>query len=273
MVVEAIRDLSAAAIDETAELATGQPEHLHVGVDVPALSASIGGITVGAGATIELLHLAPPAAPADLPTLEAVRELVVRLELGVTDGWLLGGPGATARDVEVRWIEALVHVPLAVDGTTPESGFTEIVLHDAHVFAVDRPRWVVRADGAATIGPPSIDGALDAATTALPEVKILLGQVIGRIVDGGTDPGRGVRGDRRGPRRWPRSRRARSAAVRPGHAAATTDRRRRRSHGRGPDHDHRFAGRSARDHRAPSTWWSAGAARAVRPGDGNRDRA
>ena len=69
-----------------------------------------------------------------------MRELVVRLELGVTDGWLLGGPGATVRDVEVRWIEALVHVPLAVDGTTPGSGFTEIVLHDAHVFAVDRPR-------------------------------------------------------------------------------------------------------------------------------------
>ena len=149
-VAEAIRDLSAAAIDETAELATGQPEHLHVGVDVPALSASIGGITVGAGATIELLHLAPPAVPGEPPVLEAVRELLVRLELGVTDGWLLGGPGATVRDVEVRWIEALVHVPLAVDGTTPESGFTEIVLHDAHVFAVDRPRWVIRADGAAS---------------------------------------------------------------------------------------------------------------------------
>ena len=149
---EAIRALSAAAIDETAELATGRPEHLHVGVDVPALSASIGGITVGAGATIELLHLAPPAAPGEPPVIEAVRELLVRLELGVTDGWLLGGPGATVRDVEVRWIEALVHVPLAVDGTTPESGFTEIVLHDVHVFAVDRPRWVLRADGAATIG-------------------------------------------------------------------------------------------------------------------------
>ena len=152
---EAIRALSAAAIDETAELATGRPEHLHVGVDVPALSASIGGITVGAGATIELLHLAPPAAPGEPPVIEAVRELLVRLELGVTDGWLLGGPGATVRDVEVRWIEVLVHVPLAVDGTTPESGFTEIVLHDAHVFAVDRPRWVLRADGAATIGERS----------------------------------------------------------------------------------------------------------------------
>ncbi len=259
---EAIRDLSAAAVDETAELATGQPEHLHVGVDVPALSTSIGGITVGAGATIELLHLAPPAAPGGLPVLEAVRELVVRLELGVTDGWLLGGPGATTRDVEVRWIEAVVHVPLADDGSTPESGFTEVILHDAHVFAVDRPRWVIRADGAASIGTD-----LERGDDGTPggEDPARSGDRTDRC--NGHDPGRRVRGDRPDPRRWSRSGRPRPSAVRPRDAAASTDRRRRQHDGGRLGHDHRLARRSS-----PTTQrrrrGRRRSPRALRPGDG-----
>ena len=66
-VVEAIRDLAAAAIDETAELATGRPEHLHVGVDVPAFERIDRRITVGSGATMKLLHLARPPRPATSP--------------------------------------------------------------------------------------------------------------------------------------------------------------------------------------------------------------
>ena len=101
---------------------------------------------------------------ATAPAIRPLREVVTRLEFGITDGWLVGGPGAAQRDLKVRWVDALVHVPL--DG---RPGWTQLVLHEARAYAAFRERWVVTVDGS------------NGSTTALPEVKILLSEVATRL--------------------------------------------------------------------------------------------
>src|SRR5690606_1124685 len=106
------------------------------------------------------------------PRVRSEQILTTAIRLAVTDGWLLGGPGATQRDLEVRWIEVLLHVPLGASNT--DTGTTEttceLVLHEARAYTASRERWVVRTD--------DLDPS---ATLALPEVKLLLGEVAGRI--------------------------------------------------------------------------------------------
>ena len=148
------QDATAAALT-----AAGAPTELHVGVDLPCLELDLGGVFVGAGVAVDLVSVNATA-----PTIRPLREVVTRLEFGVTDGWLVGGPGAAQRDLEVRWVDALVHVPL--DG---RPGWTQLVLHEARAYAAFRERWVVTVDGS------------NGSTTALPEVKILLSEVAARL--------------------------------------------------------------------------------------------
>lgn len=143
----------------TALAAAGVPTELHVGVDLPCLELDLGGVFVGAGVAVDLVSVNATA-----PTIRPLREVVTRLEFGVTDGWLVGGPGAAQRDLEVRWVDALVHVPL--DG---RPGWTQLVLHEARAYAAFREQWVVTVDGS------------NGSTTALPEVKILLSEVATRL--------------------------------------------------------------------------------------------
>ncbi|HEY4315383.1 MAG TPA: hypothetical protein VGO19_07755, partial [Actinomycetes bacterium] len=144
-----------------AEAATsGPPDELHIGVDVPVLSLDVGGLFVGAGAAVDLVSV-----HATNPHVRPLREVIATLRLGVTDGWLVGGPGASQHDLEVRWVDVRVHVPL--DG---RAGSADLVLHDAKAFTAYRETWVVRA------GADGTD-----ATTALPEVKILLSEVVARL--------------------------------------------------------------------------------------------
>ncbi|GAA3601684.1 hypothetical protein GCM10022199_01540 [Marihabitans asiaticum] len=134
---------------------------LHAGIDLPVVAGDIGGITVGAGARLELLTVERAG-----PTASAGSTLDMQLDLGITDGWMVGGPGADSRDLEVRWAEIHVLIPLAGG---PGSGY--LVLHDATAFGVTRTRWLVTPE------------ALEAdASLALPEVKLLLGEVVGRVV-------------------------------------------------------------------------------------------
>jgi hypothetical protein len=142
---------------------------LHVGVDVPVLDLNLGGLLVGAGATLELASLRRPAAGIGLDA-EGVRGVAFEVHLGVHDGWLVGGPGALQRDVDVRWMSA--HVRLPLDGRPSRADDVELVLHEARAFGTFRERWVVRADG---------DGI--AATTPLPEVRVILSQVVARLRD------------------------------------------------------------------------------------------
>ncbi|MGZ8457281.1 MAG: DUF6603 domain-containing protein, partial [Gemmatirosa sp.] len=155
---------------EAAQAAAG-PElphvALHVGVDVPVLDLDLGGLLVGAGVRLELASLTRPAVG---PGLDAagVRGLGIEVRLGVHDGWLVGGPGALQRDVDVRWMSA--HVRLPLDGRPAGSDDVELVLHEARAVGASRERWVVRADG---------DGL--AATPPLPEVRVIVSAVVARL--------------------------------------------------------------------------------------------
>ena len=141
---------------------TGPPTEVHVGVDLPVLDLDLGGLLVGVGARVDLA-----SARRATPHVQPLREVLLDVRLGVTDGWLVGGPGADQQDLAVRWVQAQVTIPLGEGGG---DGTTEIVLHEARAFGAYRESWVVRADG---------DGST--ATTALPEVKILLSEIGARI--------------------------------------------------------------------------------------------
>jgi len=159
LVVGGVEERSQAA--DLAALATsGPPDELHVGLDMPVFDLDLGGLLVGAGVAIDLVsvHHAIPHVRPQLGVVATVR-------MGVTDGWLVGGPGATQNDLELRWLEARIHIPL--DGS---AGTSELVLHEAKAFTSYRERWVVRSDA---------DGV--DATTALPEVKILLSEIATRV--------------------------------------------------------------------------------------------
>jgi large repetitive protein len=136
---------------------------LHVGVDVPVLAASVGGVRVGFGATFDLAALERDEVNG--VRVSVARGVTVHLELGITDGWLIGGPSPEPGDVDVRWMAANVVVPF--DGT---AGDSELVLYEATGLGAFRERWVVRADG---------DGI--SATQALPEVRAILSAVVARL--------------------------------------------------------------------------------------------
>ena len=138
-------------------------EALHVGVDLPVMSVTLGGMRVGLGATFDLAALERDAVTGVRVSTD--RAVTVHLELGVTDGWLIGGPSPEPGDVDVRWMAA--HVTLPFDGS---AGETEIVLHEASGLGAFRERWVVRADA---------DGI--SATQALPEVRAMLAAVVARM--------------------------------------------------------------------------------------------
>ena len=143
---------------------TSLPTALHVAVDVPVLDLDLGGLQVGAGAAFETCRLARSAADSGIDVTLA-RSLVVEVHLGVHDGWLVGGPGSDAASGDLRWLSARVEIP--TDGTT---GSSELVLHEARGLGVDKESWVVRAD-ADTV----------TATGAVPEVRLLLGDVVARL--------------------------------------------------------------------------------------------
>ena len=144
---------------------------LHMGVDVPVLAATIGGIRAGIGATFDLAAVERDAVNG--VRVSVARSVTVHVELGLVDGWLVGGPSPEPSDVNVRWMSANVTVPF--DGS---AGDTEFVLYEAMGLGAYRERWVVRADA---------DGLT--ATQALPEVRAMLSAVIARLTAASPDLG------------------------------------------------------------------------------------
>lgn len=174
---DGISNLVAHAVRRRAELTAAAVEpvqdSLHVGATLPVIDLDIGGLLIGVGATIELCRLERG------PTISGLRAALSRVlhldvRFGVTDGWLVGGPGAASDDLELRWLSARVSVPLGspTGGGPADVGDAAavIVLHDARAFAAKRERWVVRA------GADGID-----ATAAMPEVRILLSAMLTRV--------------------------------------------------------------------------------------------
>lgn len=155
----ALAALAADAVESrrraAAALPAGPVQEVHAGIDLPVFDGEVGGLLLGAGAVVDLLAVDRTA-----PHLRPLREVVVDLRIAVTDGWLVGGPGASQHDLECRWLDVAVHVPL--DGA---AGSAVLTLHEAHAYAASRERWVVTGD----------------ANGAPPEVRILLGEVVTRM--------------------------------------------------------------------------------------------
>ncbi|BCJ75230.1 hypothetical protein CS0771_47740 [Catellatospora sp. IY07-71] len=159
-----------------AEFAAGPVTALHVGVDLPVIDLDLDRLLVGVGATVELCRIGRSDGGV---SAQLVRGVIVDVHLGVHDGWLVGGPG-TAGDPEVRWMSARIEVPL--DG---RPGDAELVLHEARGLGIDRERWVVRADPAGA----AFDVTADQLTGAVPEVRVLVGEVLGRLRAASADLG------------------------------------------------------------------------------------
>jgi len=161
--------LVANAIDyryEQLEAPATQPQKLHLGIDLPVLNADLGGVLVGAGAILELATC-DRGEGGDGFAIQTERQLIVDLQFGVHDGWLIGGPGAEQRDIEVRWISARLYLPL--QGSTRISG-ARITLHEANCFGVRKERWLVEN------GAGFADSVLPT-----PGIHLILAEVISRL--------------------------------------------------------------------------------------------
>lgn len=159
-------------------LPSGAPQEVHAALDLPVVDGTVGGLLLGASARLDLLAVHRTA-----PRVRPLREVTVTLSLAVTDGWLVGGPGAAQHDLECRWVEVEVHVPL--EGGV---GHTVVTLHEARVHTAYRESWTVTGD--ATGAPPEVRILLGEVVTRLreePDLARLL-TAIGLLRDGGLDP-------------------------------------------------------------------------------------
>jgi hypothetical protein len=166
------------------------PDMLHVGVDLPIIDLSLGGILVGAGVTLELVSF-DRGTTGDSFEIHNDQQVILDLHFGVHEGWLVGGPGALQNDVEMRWMSARINLPLGAS-TSPAS--TELIFHEASCFGVQREHWVVEigADGVAATLPTSevhilMSEALSRLSGASADLAQLFG-AIGLVRAGGYDP-------------------------------------------------------------------------------------
>lgn len=148
-----------------AAIEAGEPAHtaLHAALDLPVLELNLGELLIGAGARLEMLTLGRD--PGGGLSIATDRVIHLEIQLGVEDGWLIGGPGAASAEFALRRMSAHVSLPCGASAV----GATRLVLHEATAFGVFRERWVVALDGDAE------------ATPLLPELRTLLGQVVARI--------------------------------------------------------------------------------------------
>lgn len=148
------------------------PQALHLGVDLPVFDVDLGGILLGAGATLELGYCDRGAA-GDSFAVHDRQQVILNLHFGVHDGWLIGGPGASHNDIEARWLSARLVLPLGAGATVSGARFT---FHEANCFGVKRERWVVEQDA---------DGVN--ATLPTSEVHLLMSEVVGRLAGVSSD--------------------------------------------------------------------------------------
>ena len=169
----------------------GAPSELRIGIRAPLPTAATGPQVIASGRVdIDLLALTSGVPP----QLEARPRLRARLGIGAAQGWLVGGPGAdrsqaTLRETELRRAEMVLDVPLYAGAATDDSA--AVVLHEARVDQLRRPRWTIAPNAAAAIGADAAGAAEIAAgtatssvtTTLLPEARIALGRLAERLTD------------------------------------------------------------------------------------------
>ena len=183
LVVEGLQARGAAA----AGAPFPEPESLRTGVRLPLGVPASAGLALDGCVTVELAGVEHGAG--DAVQIADDRAVHVHVELSRVDGWLVGGPDparipGSPHDVDLRRLE--------VDATVPISGphdraTARVVLHEARVFGLTRPRWVVRTTGSSL--------AADEATPALAGgTRPALG-----VVRGGRDCGAAAIRSRRRP--------------------------------------------------------------------------
>lgn len=145
------------------------PSGLRVALQLPLPEGTpaVGDVTVSGFVQVGVVGIGVSAGGADLAP---DREVDIRLELGRKDMWLSGGPDpgrapGVRPDHELRRLSLDIAVPVA---GPPAPARATITLHEPRTFGIARERWVVQPTGS-----PAPLGA-DAATPALPEVRILL---------------------------------------------------------------------------------------------------
>jgi hypothetical protein len=181
-----LTDLVLSAVDARRDLVTATPEDptaARTGIAIPLALSSPTGISLSGAVTVEVAGVGTESGTVGLLSDRAVR---IRVEIRRPGGWLVGGPdpgraAGSQHDVDLRWLEADVTVP--VQGG-PARADASVILHEPRVFGQTRPRWVVRT-AASTSGDP----ARDATTPALPEVRVLLSALSAALTSASaTDP-------------------------------------------------------------------------------------
>jgi hypothetical protein len=181
----AITAVIAASLAERAQqratVAARDPETLELALRVPLSTGTpaSGDVAIDGYAQIRLATLR-----GDITGLhvDPHRSVEVHAGLGRHDGWLIGGPdpgrapGARAAQ-ELRRLSLDLLVPI---GGSADATAT-LTLHEAHVFGVVRERWIVQP------GEMPVPAGADAATPALPEVRVLLSGVADAL-NGATGP-------------------------------------------------------------------------------------
>ena len=140
--------------------AAGEPELSgHAEIELASLSVADGNVSLG-----------------------VARRVRVHLELGRTDGWLVGGPdpGRAAGEAlppQLRRLEFDIDMALGGGDATarPMASFT---LVDAQVFGVSRERWRLQAADLISLPADLAAAGLDAATTLLPEARLLVASAL-----------------------------------------------------------------------------------------------
>jgi hypothetical protein len=157
------------------------PDGLHAGLLLPLGVPGTGTqLTVDGHLLVELATLTDGGA--GTLQLAAAPRASVRLDVGRSTGWLVGGPDpgrapGTIRETELRRVSLRADLPLTGSGGDRAA----VILHEVRAFEFERERWTVAPAGA-------LDPLADAVTVVLPEVRVVLSRLAERLAGAGAGP-------------------------------------------------------------------------------------
>ena len=165
---------------------TAQALRVAVRIAVPTGAPSTGDVTVDGFVQVDVAGLG--VSDAGALTLLHDRTLTAHVALGRSGMWLAGGPDpgrapGLRPEHELRRLSLDVALPV---GAGAPAAHALLTLHEPRTFGIARERWIVQpADATA---PPGVD----AVTTALPEVRVLLSAAADALGAATTGPAAGA---------------------------------------------------------------------------------